>query len=105
MVWIEQKATYQKRFDELAEKDIKKLITTLNILTQAYIKRGGVTENATNTINPEYVKIQELTKQIKAIKDDYSKLNDDIVTFLSNESKDKDLPGLLTENPLLYIGD
>ena len=49
MVWIEQKAKYQKRFDELAEINIKKLIAELNILTQKYITHGGVTENATNT--------------------------------------------------------
>ena len=98
MKWIEQKAQYQKRFDELAEINIKKLIAELNILTQKYITHGGITENATNATNPEYIAIETLTKRIKDIKDKYSKLNDDIVTFLSNESKDKNLPGLLTEN-------
>ena len=98
MPWIEEKAKYQKEFDRLAEIDIKKLISQLKISTEKYIKHGGVTENATNTTNPEYVEIQALTKRIKDIKDSYSKLNDEIITFLSNESKDKDLPGLLTEN-------
>lgn len=96
MKWIEQKEQFQKAFDELAQINIKGLITELNKATNAYIQKGGISANSEN--NPDYTNILYLTKRVEDIKKAYSKLNDDIITYLSNESKSNDLSGLLVEN-------
>lgn len=96
MKWIEERAQFQKRFDELSQQNLQGLITDLNTAVGNYIARGGISQDPNN--NPDYANIIKLTTQAEGIKQKYSALNDDILKYLSNQSKDNDLSGLLAEN-------
>lgn len=96
MSWKDKRANFQKRFDDLSQRDINPLLTNLNKSIGSFIGKGGVSMNANN--NPEYNNIQTYMKQITDIKNGYSTLYDDIVKYLSQETQDNNLSGLLTEN-------
>lgn len=96
MSWVEKRADYQKRFDELSQENIQGLITELNQSLANYIARGGIDQDPNN--NPEYNKIITLTQKAQSIKDRYNALNDDIIKYLATESKNNDLSGILAEN-------
>jgi hypothetical protein len=96
MSWIEERAKFQNRFDTLSQENTQALITELNKATGNYIARGGISQDPNN--NPDYNTILKLTEKVEHIKKRYSKLNDDILKFLSTSAKNNDLSGLLTEN-------
>lgn len=96
MTWIDERAKFQKRFDELSQENVQGLITELNKAVGNYIAHGGISQNPNN--NPDYNTIIKLTTRAENIKSQYAKLNDDILKFLAGESKDNDLAGLLKEN-------
>ena len=96
MAWKDKRDAFQKRFDDLSQRDINGLLQNLNKNMGAFIGKGGVSMNATS--NPEYNAIQTTMNQITEIKNGYSTLYDDIVKYLSKETQDNDLSGLLTEN-------
>lgn len=93
---MEERSEFQKRFDDLSQENIKGIVSELNKVIGDYIGKGGLSVDPNN--NPDYNKIIELTKRIESIKQKYVELNDDILLFLSSESKDNDLSGLLKEN-------
>jgi hypothetical protein len=96
MKWIEERAQFQKRFDELSQQNLQGLITDLNTAVGNYITHGGLSQDPNN--NPDYANIVKLTNKAESIKQNYSALNDDILKYLSRQSKDNDLSGLLSEN-------
>ena len=96
MKWIEERAQFQKRFDDLSQENVQGLITDLNTAVGSYIARGGISQDPNN--NPDYNTIVKLTQRAESIKQRYSALNDDILKYLTNQAKDNDLGGLLKEN-------
>lgn len=96
MSWIEKRAEFQKRFDTLSQQNIEGLIQELNSAISNYISRAGISQDPNN--NPEYAKIQELTQKAEEIKRQYTDLNDEIIGFITKESRQNDLAGLLAEN-------
>ena len=96
MKWIEERAKFQKRFDDLSQENVQGLITELNKATGNFIARGGISQDPNN--NPDYDTIVKLTHRAESIKQRYSALNDDILKYLTTEAKDNDLAGLLKEN-------
>jgi len=94
--WIEKRADFQKRIDELSQEDIPALITQLNTAVGNYISKAGLSQDPIN--NPNYQTINELTQRAKNIKQRYSTLNNDILTYLKNNARDTNITGLLTEN-------
>lgn len=96
MKWIEQRAQFQKRFDDLSQENVQGLITDLNTAVGNYISRGGLSQDPNS--NPDYETILKLTKRAESIKQRYAALNDDILKYLTHQAKDNDLAGLLREN-------
>ena len=96
MRWIEERAKFQKRFDDLSQENVQGLITELNKATGNFIARGGISQDPNN--NPDYDTIVKLTQRAESIKQRYAALNDDILKYLTTEAKDNDLAGLLKEN-------
>ena len=96
MKWIEERAQFQKRFDDLSQENVQGLITDLNTAVGNYIARGGISQDPNN--NPDYNTIVKLTQRAESIKQRYAALNDDILKYLTNQAKDNDLAGLLKEN-------
>jgi hypothetical protein len=96
MTWIEKRAQFQKKFDELSQENIQGLITELNKAVGNFIGKGGLSQDPNN--NPDYNNILKLTKRAEDIKNRYSALNDDIINFLKDNAKDTDMVGILTEN-------
>jgi hypothetical protein len=96
MKWIEERAQFQKRFDDLSQENVQGLITDLNTAVGNYIARAGISQDPNN--NPDYLTIMKLTKRAEDIKQRYAALNDDILRYLAKASKDNDLTGLLSEN-------
>lgn len=94
--WIEKRADFQKRIDELSQENIQALITQLNTAVGNYISKAGLSQDPVN--NPNYQTINELTQRAKNIKQRYSTLNNDILTYLKNNARDTNITGLLTEN-------
>ena len=96
MSWIEKRAEFQKRFDDLSQENVQGLITELNTAVGNYISKGGLSQDPNN--NPTYNTVVQLTQRAQQIKDKYAKLNDDILIYLRNNAKDTDMAGLLSEN-------
>ena len=67
--WIEKRADFQKRIDELSQEDIPALITQLNTAYGNYISKAGLSQDPVN--NPNYQTINELTQRAKNIKQRY----------------------------------
>ena len=96
MSWIEKRAQFQKRFDELSQENVQGLITELNKAVGSFIGKGGLSQDPNN--NPDYNNIIKLTTRAEGIKKRYSALNDDIIKYLKENAKDTDMVGILTEN-------
>jgi hypothetical protein len=96
MKWIEERAQFQKRFDELSQENVQGLITDLNTAVGSYIARGGISQDPNN--NPDYETIIKLTQRAESIKQRYAALNDDILKYLTHQAKDNNLAGMLREN-------
>jgi hypothetical protein len=94
--WIEKRAEYQKRFDSLSQENVQALITELNTVVGNYISKGGLSQDPNN--NPLNIKITELIQRAENIKQRYSTLNNDILTYLKNNARDTNITGLLSEN-------
>ena len=100
--WIDKRATFQNRFDELTSRDeINKLIQTLDIDIGDYISTGGLSQDPVN--NPKYNLIITNTSRIKDIKQQYTSLNSEILNNLKDNAKDTNLSGLLTDSGELQI--
>jgi hypothetical protein len=96
MSWVDKRREYQKRFDELSQENIQRLITDLNSAVGNYIAKGGISQDPNN--NPDYNNIISLTLKAKNIKNRYDTLNNDIIQYLSTQTKNNDLAGILSEN-------
>ena len=94
--WIEKRAEYQRRFDSLSQENVQALITELNTAVGNYISKGGLSQDPNN--NPLNIKITELIQRAENIKQRYSTLNNDILTYLKNNARDTNITGLLSEN-------
>jgi hypothetical protein len=100
--WIDKRATFQNRFDELTSRDeLNKLIQTLDIDIGDYISTGGLSQDPVN--NPKYNLIITNTSRIKDIKQQYASLNSEILNYLKDNAKDTNLSGLLTDSGELQI--
>jgi hypothetical protein len=95
-MWIDERAKFQKRFDELSQENIQGLITELNKAVGNYISKGGLSQDPNN--NADYNNIIKLTNRAESIKQSYASLNEDIITYLKNNAKDGNMSGLLSEN-------
>ena len=96
MKWIEERAKFQKIFDDLSQENVQGLITELNKATGNFIARGGISQDPNN--NPDYDTIIKLTQRAENIKNSYAFLNDNILKYITTEAKDNDLAGLLKDN-------
>jgi hypothetical protein len=96
MSWVEERAKFQKRFDDLAQQNVQGLITELNKAVGNYISKGGLSQDPNN--NAIYENILKLTKKADAIKQQYAQLNDDIINYIRSQTADNDMTKLLTEN-------
>lgn len=96
MKWNEKRNEIQARFNVLAQENLDTLLTDLNTAIGSYIAKGGISQDSTD--NPEYNKILTLTQKAETIKDKYHKMNEELLKFIKDESKEVDLEGLLTEN-------
>ena len=96
MSWTEQRSVFQKRFDDLSQENVQALITELNKAIGNYISKSGLSQDPNN--NPDYNAITELMTKLDTIKQKYSDLNDEIVKYISTQSKYYDLGDLLTQN-------
>lgn len=95
-MWIDERAKFQKRFDDLSQENVQGLITELNKAVGSYISKGGISQDPNN--NADYKNIVTLTNRAESIKQRYAALNDDMMTYLKNNAKDTNMSGLLTEN-------
>jgi hypothetical protein len=96
MSWIDERAKFQNKFDELSQENVQGLITELNKAVGNYISRGGISQDPNN--NPDYNTILQLTERAESIKNKYAELNDNIMKYVSTQTKDNNLSGLLAEN-------
>ena len=96
MSWIEERAKFQKRFDDLAQENVQGLITELNKAVGNYIGKGGLSQDPNN--NSDFKTIQTLTQRADSIKQKYAALNDDIINYIRSKTTDNDMTALLTEN-------
>lgn len=96
MSWIEERAKFQKRFDDLAQENVQGLITELNKAVGNYISKGGLSQDPNN--NSDFKTIQSLTQRADSIKQKYAALNDDIINYIRSKTTDNDMTKLLTEN-------
>jgi hypothetical protein len=96
MSWIDERAKFQNKFDELSQENVQGLITELNKAVGNYISRGGISQDPNN--NPDYNTILQLTQRAESIKNKYTELNDNIMKYVSTQTKDNNLSGLLAEN-------
>jgi hypothetical protein len=96
MSWIEKRAEFQKRFDQLSQENVQGLITELNKSVGNYVSKGGLSQDPNN--NPDYNQIIKLTQRANDIKKRYAALNDDIIKYVTTQAKDDNLSKLLTEN-------
>lgn len=101
MAWIEKRAEFQRRFDELSAKNINQLVANLDAATASYISKGGLSQNRDPNINPDYTNIIRLSQEAEQIKKRYSSLNDDILKFVSSQAKYNNMSDLLTETGTL----
>lgn len=95
--WIEKRAEYQRRFDSLSQENVQALITELNTVVGNYISNAGLSQEPEKG-NPLNIKITELIQRAENIKQRYSTLNNDILTYLKNNARDTNITGLLSEN-------
>jgi len=95
--WIEKRAEFQRRFDSLSQENIQALITELNTAVGNYISSAGLSQEPEKG-NPLNIKITELIQRAENIKQRYSTINNDILTYLNNNAKDTNITGLLSEN-------
>jgi len=93
MSWHKQKEEFQKRFDNLGEKKNNDIFTDLKSAVDKYI----LNEYTKDKNELEYNNIIKLKKQADDIKKEYSDLNQNIIQYVSNESKN-DISTLLIEN-------
>lgn len=92
MSWIEKRAQFDERNNELAQKNTQGLITKLKQSISNYVEKTGDERNVA------YQAVVDQIKQLNDIKNQYFKLNEDIMSYLENESKDPSLSDLLREN-------
>jgi len=79
--WLEKRAEFQKRFDELSQTNVQGLITELNTAVGNFIAHGGLSQDPNN--NPDYQTIQTLTTKAETIKHKYySSKNNKIIQFV-----------------------
>jgi hypothetical protein len=96
MSWKEQRDTFQKELDTLAQFDLSNKIAELDKATGKYIATAGINQDPKD--NPLYDQVTSLTNDINAIKVRYATVNDKITKVIGNEVKDNQLSTLLTEN-------
>lgn len=92
MSWIEKRAQFDEHNNQLAQKNIQGLITKLKQSISNYVEKTG------NERNVAYQAVVDQIKELNDIKNQYFKLNEDIMSYLENESKDPSLSELLQEN-------
>lgn len=92
MSWMEKRAQFDERNNELAQKNTQGLITKLKQSISNYVEKTGDERNVA------YQAVVDQIKQLNDIKNQYFKLNEDIMSYLENESKDPSLSDLLREN-------
>jgi hypothetical protein len=78
--WIEKRAEFQRRFDSLSQENIQALITELNTAVGNYISSAGLSQEPEKG-NPLNIKITELIQRAENIKQRYSTINNDILTY------------------------
>lgn len=92
MSWMEKRSQFDERNNRLAEKDTQGLLTRLRQSISKYIEKTGEERDVA------YQAIVDQIKELNNIKNDYFKLNEDIMSYLEKESKDPSLSDLLREN-------
>jgi hypothetical protein len=94
--WIDERATFQARFDNLSQQNIQGLISDLKKATNSYISSGGLSQDANS--NPNYNIIMNLISTAERIKQGYITLNDDIMKYITTNGKNTDLSAILGQN-------
>jgi hypothetical protein len=101
MSWTDQRAQFNLRVDQLAQKNVNSMLNTLNNTIASYVHTSGLTQNPTT--NPTYESIRTQLKAIKDIRDSYDSLYNDIQTYLNTQAKSNNLPVSLSENAQLQL--
>jgi len=96
MSWHNQRALFQQRIDALNLQNIDGLLSDLNNSVATYVQTAGLTQDTTS--NPTYNHIQDVLRQITAIKNNYMRLQTDITQYIADHSRHLDLNGTLKEN-------
>jgi len=96
MSWMEKRAGFKERYDKWSEKNLVSLRAELDRAVGAYVSKGGLSQDPSQ--NPDYQMIQKKIQEVSEIKQGYSALHDDIITYLEKNSKHYDMAGLLAEN-------
>ena len=89
---MEKRAQFDERNNQLAQKNTMALITKLKKSISNYVEKTG------NERNVAYQALVDQIKELNDIKNQYFKLNEDIMSYLENESKDPSLSDLLRDN-------
>lgn len=96
MSWMEKRAGFQQRYDQLSESNLVSLRAELDRAVGAFVAKGGLSQDPNQ--NPDYQAIQQKIEQVSRIKQGYSELHDQIIKYLEKNSKHYDMAGLLAEN-------
>jgi len=92
MSWIEKRSYFDSRNSTLGEEQINDRVSKLKKAINNYI------QNTDDKRNTHFQEIQRLMTELNNIKEQYTKLNTDILNYLKDESKAPELSTLLTEN-------
>ena len=97
--WLDKKATFARRHQELSnyrQNTLQGDITTLNSAVSQFINRGGVSQDPQSDGN--YNEILRLTQKIEAKQTAFKALNSDISTAIKDMSTNYDSGQLLLDN-------
>lgn len=98
--WKTKKKEYTESLDTLNENNVNSKITVLNSEVAAYINlRGSIENNVPSaTASGKRIDIDKKVGDLEDIKNGYSRLNTEIITFVSAAGDKMNLTGKLTEN-------
>ena len=98
--WKTHKDTYIESLNTLNKTDVTNHIKVLNSEVAAYINlRGSIENNVPSAnANAQRISIDNQVRALEDIKNGYSRLNTEIITFVSAAGDKMNLTGKLTEN-------
>lgn len=106
MSWADKKKEFQKRYDSISsywqnktdtnKPSLTRDVDNLNTAVANFIKKGGVSQDPTS--DADYSRSLNLFNTIKAKKNEFTNLNNDIRTTITQITKEYDTGNLLKNN-------